>query len=51
VKWKNAGVYDSVDDCRNVIERLQGGVKARKSETRTDVAQCVASDDARLKPS
>ena len=49
-KWKNAGIYDSVEDCRGVIERLQSGIKARESETRADAAQCVAGDDPRLKP-
>jgi hypothetical protein len=49
VKWKNAGVYDSAEERRNVIERMQSGIKARESETRLDAAQCVTSDDARLK--
>ena len=50
VKWKNAGVYDSAEDCHTVIERMQMGIKARESETRLGAAQCVASDDARLQP-
>jgi hypothetical protein len=41
---------DCVEDCRGVIERLQSGIKARESETRADAAQCLASDDPRLKP-
>jgi hypothetical protein len=48
-KWTNAGVYDSMEDCQNVIGRLQSGLRGRESETRPDAAQCVASDDPRLK--
>ena len=48
--WKNSGVYDSVDDCKTVIERLNGGIRDRESETRVSGAQCVPSDDPRLAP-
>ncbi|HUE38165.1 MAG TPA: hypothetical protein VMR29_01595 [Candidatus Binatia bacterium] len=48
--WKNSGVYDSVDECKTVIERLNGGIRDRESETRVSAAQCVPSDDPRLAP-
>ena len=49
-KWKNAGAYDSVEDCKTVIDRLNSGIRDRESETRVSAAQCVASDDPRLTP-
>jgi hypothetical protein len=53
--WQRKGdlplaYLDCVEDCRGVIERLQSGIKARESERRADAAQCLASDDPRLKP-
>ena len=48
-KWTNAGVYESIEDCQQVIGRLQSGLRGRESETRPDAAQCIASDDPRLK--
>ena len=47
-KWTNSGVYESIEECQSVIERLQSGIRSRESETRPFAAQCIASDDPRL---
>ena len=48
-KWTNSGVYESAEECESVIGRLQSGLRGRESETRPFAAQCIASDDPRVK--